>query len=491
MSTRVKNKDRAFLRFDGDCKRLRFGAKTSTSTTWRTGSSGVALNIRNQSKVKLLVRRSDRSQKACAADVRILTQAKPKRTPRPRPPAPSPTVPPPTPVPSVTPTPTPTVTPPPEPQPTTTVPPVGTLTPMDFGAAGDGVADDTAAVQKALDSLAPGAVLHFPAGKVFRHTGVITVRRPGVSLIGAGVMLATNQETSAFLVKADGVTVDGLTFRISNTTQRWVAYEQMKLRIGPVNGVTVRNIVIDGSAAAGLYVGGASDFTIQDVVVKNTRADGIHMTEASHDGRVIRPYVKNPGDDGVAVVSYRNDGAACRNIEITDPRLEGQKWGRGFSVVGGTNITYRNIYANNSAGAGLYIAAESEFNTYGVSNVLVDGGTLVNSNQQAAQIASERPSPDQARIVHGAVMLYNSQPSQSIADVTVRNLTIKDTDPDGYDHVQILSYNNEPQTHIWLDAIHISGGSDYPVKTLGVPAGSLKTTGWIMNGTSIADRIGW
>jgi hypothetical protein len=123
--------------------------------------------------------------------------------------------------------------------------------------------------------------------------------------------------------------------------------------------------------------------------------------------------------------------------------------------------------------------------------VLVDGGRLLNSNQQAAQVASERPSPDQARIVHGAVMLYNSQPSQSIADVTVRNLTIKDTDPDGYDHVQILSYNNEPQTHIWLDAIHLSGGSDYPVKTLGVPASSLKTTGWIMNGTSIADRIGW
>ena len=44
------------------------------------------------------------------------------------------------------------------------------------------------------------------------------------------------------------------------------------------------------------------------------------MTEASHDGTVVRPFIKNPGDDGVAVVSYLNDGAPCQNIEITDPK---------------------------------------------------------------------------------------------------------------------------------------------------------------------------
>ena len=482
VSARVAHKNRAVLQFEGTCESLKFGARTRSKTKWVTGNSGMSLKLAKKAKPKLLVKRQ--SKNGCEANVRILTRV---RKPRPKP-TPTPT---PTPTVSATPTPTPTQTPTPEPTLTPGTPPDGTLSPVDFGAAGDGTTDDTIALQKAFDSLASGQTLHIPTGKVFRHTAVLTIRKAGISLVGGGVLLATNEAASAVAIKANNVTIDGPTFRIGNTTQRWVAYEQMKLRVGAVAGTTIRNVTIDGSAAAGLYVGGASGFTIQDVVIKNTRADGLHMTEASHDGQVVRPFVKNPGDDGVAVVSYLNDGAPCQNIEVVDPRLDGQKWGRAFSVVGGKNITYRNVYADGSAGAALYISAEQEFNTFGVSNVLVDGGTLLNSNQQAASSASARPSPDKPRIVHGAVMLYNSQASQTISDVTVRNLTIKDTDPEGYDHVQILSYNNEPQVRLWLDKVSISGGSKYRLKTLGVPASSLRTTGWTLNGTSIADKVGW
>ena len=94
-------------------------------------------------------------------------------------------------------------------------------------------------------------------------------------------------------------------------------------------------MTVDGSAAAGIYVGGASNFTLSDVLVRNTNADGIHMTTRAHDGVVRNARVVNPGDDGVAVVSYRNDGELVRNITVESPRVEGQRWGRGFSVVGG------------------------------------------------------------------------------------------------------------------------------------------------------------
>lgn len=55
----------------------------------------------------------------------------------------------------------------------------------DFGAVGDGVADDTVAIQKALDAVqgAPG-VVHLPAGK-FRITATLLVRDGG-TLLGEG-----------------------------------------------------------------------------------------------------------------------------------------------------------------------------------------------------------------------------------------------------------------------------------------------------------------
>ena len=79
----------------------------------------------------------------------------------------------------------------------------------------------------------------------------------------------------------------------------------MKLRLGPVTGVTLTDVTIDGSAAAGLCVGGA--ITSRSTGSgQNTRADAIHFTEVEPTmGTLTDATVRNPGDDGVAVwVSY-------------------------------------------------------------------------------------------------------------------------------------------------------------------------------------------
>ena len=54
----------------------------------------------------------------------------------------------------------------------------------DFGAQGDGVADDTAAFQRALASVNKGAIV-IPAGR-YRITGALTIQKPGLVLRGAG-----------------------------------------------------------------------------------------------------------------------------------------------------------------------------------------------------------------------------------------------------------------------------------------------------------------
>lgn len=368
--------------------------------------------------------------------------------------------------------------------------PVPAITPLQFGAVGNGAADDTAALQRAIAALRPGGTLTIPAGKTFRHTAVLRIAVPDVTINGRGALLATAEATSAVHLAADRITVDGPTLRMGHTTRRWDAYEQMKLRIGRVAGVVVRNVTVDGSAAAGIFVSGASGFRISDVSVRNTRADGIHLTNGSRDGVVTSPIVTNPGDDGVAVVSYRNE-AITTGITVNSPRVIGQAWGRAFSVVGGSNVRYNNVYADRSSAACVYIAAESEFNTWGVRDVVVTGGQLNRCNQQADVTAADRPSPGKPRVVHGAIMLYNSQDDQAITDVTVANLQITNSHPDGYDHVKVMSYDGQVQQRLEFRNLTITGGASSTFQSVGVPGSAYRKIGWTKDGVALPDHLGW
>lgn len=365
------------------------------------------------------------------------------------------------------------------------------VTPEAFGANGDDSVDDSVALQRALDALKAGETLQLAAGKVYRHSQTLRISQAGTSVTGPGTLLATNEATSAVFIDADNVTVSNVTIKLASSTQRWVAYEQMGLVLRAKTGIAVRNVTVEGSAAAGIYVGGSKDFTLTDVTVRDTRADGIHMTEGATNGQVVRPTVVRSGDDGVAVVSYRTNSTPTSRITISDATVRDQVWGRAYSVVGGQQVTMTNISSTNSAGAALYIASETEFDTMGVSTVVVDGATFTGSNQQAASVASLRPSPSSGRVVHGAVLLYNSQAANQISDVSLRNITIVDTDPEAYDHVKVMSYNNEVQQRLSFEGFTISGGYASAMQTLGVPSSSYNKRNWSLNGTPQADQIGW
>lgn len=334
-----------------------------------------------------------------------------------------------------------------------------------FGARGNGVADDTAALQKALDALRAGDRLVFPAGKTFRHNDVLTVRVAGVRLSGPGTLLATNEARSSFHIDADNVVVDGgLTFKIAATTRRWDAYEQMRLRISGHRGVVLRRVLVDGSAAAGIYIGnGASHYLLEDVTVQNTRADGIHNTGAAHDGVIRRPILRNVGDDGVAVVSYERDagGTPCRNITIESPRFYGNTWGRAFSVVGGKDITFRDVYAENSNAASVYIAVEvAPWFTCASRRIRVLGGTIRNANASAT-------------VDHGAVLIYSGRSGMSNDDIMISDLKITDTNPRASRQVGVLGEANR----VTLRSFVFSGGPANLFST-NAPADRYNTTGW-------------
>lgn len=352
-----------------------------------------------------------------------------------------------------------------------------TLNVESFGAKGNGLTDDTASVQRALDSLRTGDRLMFPAGKVYRHSDVLTVNVAGVRLSGPGTLLATNEARSNFRINANNVLADnGLTFKMASTTRRWDAYEQMKLRLSGHTGIVLRNIIVDGSAAAGIYIGnGCSRYLLEDVTVQNTRADGIHNTDAAHDGTIRRPVIRNVGDDGVAVVSYsKPEGVApCRNITIESPRFYGNVWGRAFSVVGGEDITFRNVYAENSNAAAVYVACEGEpYYTFASKRIRVLGGTLKNSNASTT-------------VDHGAVLVYSGRAGYSNDDIEISDMKIINTRPTASRQVGVLGEANRVQ----LRNFSFSGGPRNLFST-NVPADRYNTTGWMLH-VPVADHTGY
>jgi hypothetical protein len=352
-------------------------------------------------------------------------------------------------------------------------PPGPTTSALDAGAAGDGATDDLPALQAALDALAPGEALVLDEGSTFAVSGVLEVRVDGAWLVGGGTLLSTDEEASSLLVTGDDVTVQGVTLAVEATTRRWDAYEQQRLRIDAARGVTVRGVAVEGSAAAGVYVGGGSTgFLLEDLAVSDTRADGIHITQGSSSGVVRRPVVTRSGDDGVAVVSYAEDGEPSRDIAVESPVVRTTTGGRGISVVGGERVTYTDVDIDGSAAAAVYIAAEESFGSTGVSGVVVRGGTVTGANQDAG-------------IDHGAVLVFESA-GEGVSDVTVTDLDITGTREGASRQVGVLAGDGSGVRGVDLSDLRLSGGPERLLETTGTVEG-LVDAGWTVDGEPVAD----
>ena len=342
---------------------------------------------------------------------------------------------------------------------------------LSSGAVGDGIADDTLALQSALDALVPGSTLLLPAGHVFAHSDVLRIRVPGVVVTGGGTLLATQEARSEVWIDADRVLVQDVVVRTARTTRRWDAYEQMGLRLGAHDGITVRRVEIAGSAAAGIYAGGSRHFLLDQVDVHDTRSDGIHLTEASSDGIVRNSHVARTGDDGVAIVSYGGvSGVPVARISVIDTTVVGGAWGRAFSVVGGEDVSYTRITARNSSAAALYFSTEGNYNTTSTRRVTVDGATLINSNTLA--------SCDQ-----GSILLYNGGHGASVTDVTLRNITIQSTRGTASRDVGVIDENGTV-ARVSMSGFTLSGGPDTSYYGAS-PAGSVIRQRWTKDGVPL------
>lgn len=273
--------------------------------------------------------------------------------------------------------------------------------------------DDTATLQAQLDAVTPGGTLRL-SRKTYRHSGVIQVRTPGVKIEGHGAVIeATNDASSSVQIVADGVSLSNVSLKAPIQGKRWTGIDQNKLVIA-ADGVLVSDVLISGSAAAGVFVSGASRFRLDGVTVQRSRADGVHITNGSSNGEVDNVSTEWTGDDGIAVVSYGNE-PICRNIVVDHPTVDGTTWGRGVSVVGGQNISYKDVAITQSNAAGIYVASEGHpYYTHSTSNVQVTGGTVTGANTNGS-------------IAQGAVLVYAQHAGRDVSNILISDVALQAT----------------------------------------------------------------
>src|SRR5262245_63501272 len=92
------------------------------------------------------------------------------------------------------------------------------------------------------------------------------------------------------------------------------------------------------------------------------------------------------------------------HITIAGNTVSGQYWGRGISVVGGENVLIeRNTIDRPTHAAGIYLARETAYLTFGVRNVLVRNNTITNVQTTNTAYNAGGVSPTQRQSGNGAV----------------------------------------------------------------------------------------
>ena len=204
----------------------------------------------------------------------------------------------------------------------------------------------------------------------------------------------------------------------------------------------------------------------QWVSLKGSPGNWTGFINGASGGSVSNVTTSGTGDDGVAVVSYAN-GGLCSDIKETNITVNGNRWGRGISVVGGIRISINGLNVSNTAAAGLYIASEGNpFYTHSVWQVSVASGTITSANVGTA--------------VQGAILVYAGNRGHGIDSVRIADVTIKSTPAKAGRDVAVLADGGAPISNISFTQIALVDSSVQPFVT-NVPRQISTTSRWSRN----------
>ena len=273
-----------------------------------------------------------------------------------------------------------------------------------FGAVGDGVADDSAAIQKAVSQLKAdgGGTLDFPAGTyriATRNGGPVFdgISNVKINFASGAVLLMDNLEPNGnggghgftFRAPAENIELHNVNVVWKNKPGQRSMGDGIRFEGFPQEDKTIRNILIDGcrveaSAQTGAVLMGCSDITVKNFTIENSWADGLHFNACCN---ISVEGVKGirTGDDTLAFVTYYSPEFTGKVGGVFSlPDLG--KWNNSNSIASG--ISAIGGGANGIRIAGAWDLEISNVEVEGKScGIIVDAG-LVGPNHGWQYLAS-------------------------------------------------------------------------------------------------------
>ena len=266
-----------------------------------------------------------------------------------------------------------------------------TLNVKAYGAVGNGEADDTAAIQRALDR-GGGKQVFVPAGTykvrpLWERTSTTLRLDPGAKLL-----LAPGSNANLITVTANGASVVGRGILDGNRVGQT---QGAAISVGGANGVTVRDARVVNTARSGIYAANAANLTVSGVSVSGAGYGGIFVEATTgqlsnvviENSRVDRSSESTSIVEGGIVVHRTGDAVSVSAVRISGNTVTMPKgpWGETVAIETFGGVKGAVIKGNTTNGAfiGISVADTTSASVTGnrVSSATAYGIELADSRQ--------------------------------------------------------------------------------------------------------------
>ena len=347
--------------------------------------------------------------------------------------------------------------------------------PREFGVVGDGVADDTAAWNDALEAVPAGSVLTCPEGDQYRLAGPLNISK---SVTIEGGEFLPHSEGKCLNITASDVTIRGGRFTSPSAANPDVSH-QIIAAVGtpsnPLRRITVENVVIDKSRYHGVWLEWCEDVKVRDCQITDFQYGAVMLISVTR-GEVSGCVIRNALQEGTLVNSYgiaatdlvNTTAGRSKDILITRNIIDNiPKW-EWIDTHGGERITITDNIVTRCRYGVVAVGGNSSRVT-APKDVVVSGNTI-------DSLGIEDPT--------SAIKLYGiaggPQASAMIGPNTIRGGYVMAVEATRYESTTITAqatsitngYSSHPAPYrSWAASANISRNGSSVTHTVSLPSG--------------------